>query len=560
MISNLYLVVDSKTMVNNSRSSSKQLLCLLAVAWIIMFFWCFSEQNRQPETNGNIYKAANIHNCEVQTELEYAKIRKQEEHSLKYGSVECDELPRFLGRNDINQIQPPDKEIQLARVLNRNQVDHDQNRLQSNASGVINQHSMSTTCSPKYQVSFIKIHKTGSGAIHNVLLRLALRHNLTVALPSCKSEYRNYQIFPAVAKWQYILNKPPLYNYHGYNIFVDHAFYDRNAQLEYMDQNTIFYTQIRSPFSQAVSGFNHFEGVQMYDLQGLDCPLCTFVLSHEKEFYFHGNRHCWGRSRAAPVTRNFQAFTLGYKNASENNITEFKSHLERLDKELFHVSLLEYIDESNLLLKRKMCWHISDVLHIHTHKTKHKTNISPIAEETQHMAEDKHHELSKLDYMLYEFFKEKHFKEIQQQPADFSEELEQYKTLNSQFSELCDKMCKDFDGVDPSDIDRIRRMLQIGIDIPSSSFNSAFRMTYVDCLLLMTSEVVDKNILKVKQYPEACKDITNFAEFGFTPDDCDFKNHVYPGYHISRFKSKILNKEVCLRNFYIDDINIAFDL
>ena len=55
-------------------------------------------------------------------------------------------------------------------------------------------------------------------------------------------------------------------------------------------------------------------------------------------------------------------------NAYENNITEFKSYLERLDKELFHVSLLEYIDESNLLLKRKMCWHISDVLQIHIHK------------------------------------------------------------------------------------------------------------------------------------------------------------------------------------------------
>ena len=237
-------------------------------------------------------------------------------------------------------------------------------------------------------------------------------------------------------------------------------------------------------------------------------------------------------------------------NAYENNVTEFKSYLERLDKELFHVSILEYIDESNLLLKHKMCWHISDVLHIHTHKTKYNKKISSVAEEITKKAKNKHHKSSKLDYMLYEFFKEKLLKELQQQPADFSKELEQYKALKSQFSELCDKMCKDFESVDPSDIDRIRRMLQHGIDIPSSSFNSAFRMTYVDCLILVSKEIVNKIVLKVEQYPDACKNATKAAEFRLTPDDCDFKNHVYPGYHIKHFKRKFLKKDACLGNFY----------
>ena len=86
-----------------------------------------------------------------------------------------------------------------------------------------------------------------------------------------------------------------------------------------------------------------------------------------------------------------------------------------------------------------------------------------------------------------------------------------------------------FDGVDPSDIDRIRRMLQNGTDILSSSFNSAFRITYVDCLILVSKEIVNKIVLKVQQYPDACKNATKAAEFGLTPDDCDFNNHMYPG-------------------------------
>ena len=82
--------------------------------------------------------------------------------------------------------------------------------------------------------------------------------------------------------------------------------------------------------------------------------LRSVILSGKEEFYFHGNRNCWHPNHAAPVTRNFQAFTLLDINANENNITDFKSYLEQLDNELFHVSLLEYIDESNLLLKRKI--------------------------------------------------------------------------------------------------------------------------------------------------------------------------------------------------------------
>ena len=400
-------------------------------------------------SNGDIYKEANSLDGEVQRYINLVKISEQGRDSLKWGTVEYTETPGLNYRNDIHRIKQPDREVQLARVINPDSIEaqsgQDQNKLQNHTHGVVNQHSISSTCSPKYHVSFTKIHKTGSGANHNLLLRLALRHNLTVALPYCQPGFKKYQILPAVSKRRYTINNPPHQDRHGYNLFFDQAVYDRNAQLKYMAPNTLFYTQIRSPFSQAVSCFKEFGGVKRYGLQSQECPFCSFISSGKEfeETYFQ-IRNCWHPNHAATITRNFQAFTLGYMNAYENNVTEFKSYLEQLDKELFHVSLLECIDESNLLLKRKMCWHISDVLHIHTHKTKYHNNISSVADEITKKAKNKHHESSKLGYMLYEFFKEKLLKELQQQPADFSKELEQYKALKSQFSELCDKMCKDF--------------------------------------------------------------------------------------------------------------------
>ena len=41
-----------------------------------------------------------------------------------------------------------------------------------------------------------------------------------------------------------------------------------------------------------------------------------------------------------------------------------KIHLTGIDKELGLVMITEYSDESNILLRRKMCWDMSDILYI----------------------------------------------------------------------------------------------------------------------------------------------------------------------------------------------------
>ena len=147
-------------MVYISRSFSKRFLVLLAVALIIMLL---IELNVQPVSNGNIYKEANRH------DVEEVQVREQGEDSLKRAPMEYDETPGLPVRDVINQIKQPDREIQLARVINSDSIEaqkgQDQNILQNHTLEAVNHHSISTICSPKYDVSFIKIHKTGSGEI-----------------------------------------------------------------------------------------------------------------------------------------------------------------------------------------------------------------------------------------------------------------------------------------------------------------------------------------------------------------------------------------------------------
>ena len=102
-------------------------------------------------------------------------------------------------------------------------------------------------------------------------------------------------------------------------------------------------------------------------------------------------------------------------------------------------------------------------------------------------------------------------------------------------------MCAAFDDISPTDIPAIRRVLQSGIDIPSSRFYSTFRLTYFDCLALLSREPVMKKVLKVQQYPDACDSKDKVADYALSEEDCDVTNHVYPGYHIKHFKEKVLN-------------------
>ena len=72
----------------------------------------------------------------------------------------------------------------------------------------------------------------------------------------------------------------------------------------------------------------------------------------------------------------------------------------------------------------------------------------------------------------------------------------------------------------------------------------------MDCLLQKSREKYLKTIHKVKQYPSACKQHSHeLANYTLDKQDCDFSNHVYPGFHINKFREQILNKEVCLGDY-----------
>ena len=320
-----------------------------------------------------------------------------------------------------------------------------------------------------------------------------------------------------------------------YNMFFDHAVYSKLEQLQYMAADTAFVTQIRHPLTHLTSILKHFNykgGAE------------TFLQDAQRQDITFASQSCYPANTTIKVTKNLMTFTLGYMKADDNDVGDFTTYLSKLVDELQFVSILEQKLESMLLLKRKLCWSIKDVLHIHTHKRFLHDSNSRVNKTLEGM----HRMHSPLDYLLYQQFETKLRAEISSQDSSFKEELEEYRTLQENFTSLCRQLCYDVDGI--TEVKTVQSILSKDTTIRPTKHNPEFSLSYTDCLWAMAPEYVVKVMLKIKQYPGACTAL--MGEIGLEPIDCDFKNHVYPGYHINTFRSFFSNRKACLDNTYND--------
>ena len=263
-----------------------------------------------------------------------------------------------------------------------------------------------------------------------------------------------------------------------------------------------------------------------------------FLESKPKNIFLNGSK-CFPPVVKFPVARNFQAFTMGYAKAAENNVTDFKSFLETLDKTLEVVTILEDLDASLILLKRKFCWDFKDILYIHIHKRvgnndRKRNDLLKI-----------HKKWSTLDYILYDHFHNK-FQDASNEMPDFQQEVNEFRNVAKIFNTFCNDMCHDFKGITRSEMQKIRNKLKKSIKIPEGRFHDGFSVTYQDCLILMAREQTNKILLKLRQYPAACANQTMARSVNLEEKDCEVQKHVYPGYHINVFEKVVLRTEVCL--------------
>ncbi|XP_035658503.1 galactose-3-O-sulfotransferase 2-like isoform X4 [Branchiostoma floridae] len=102
------------------------------------------------------------------------------------------------------------------------------------------------------------------------------------------------------------------------------------------------------------------------------------------------------------------------------------------------VLITEYWEESLVLLRRKFCWRLYDILHttqkLHALHTK-KEHVSLTTEQ-----EETHRKMSNVDYMMYDYLNKTFWQRVTNEGPEFWEEVTYYKTLNSEVNKHCNSV------------------------------------------------------------------------------------------------------------------------
>ncbi|KAH9493216.1 Galactose-3-O-sulfotransferase 3 [Bulinus truncatus] len=282
-------------------------------------------------------------------------------------------------------------------------------------------------CAPAKNVAFVKTHKTGGTTTAIIFLNYALANNLTVALPNTP---RNSKSYNYISKPGEVMNRnmicPLPEDRREYNILFHHSIYNRTAFREIMPRDSVYVTILREPFDQFVSTFLYYEihlRLRRFPKFDMLRPISAFLTNPDK-FISKGHNFTY--------TKNKLAQDLGFSDVHLRNQSALKEYLRILEKDFALVMILEYFDESLLLLKRELCWGLQDVIY-------KISNVNPAKRKFSFTDDDRvaHKAHSSLDYVVYDHFLNIFQRKLSSQDSSFYQELEYFRDLLKRVHIVC---------------------------------------------------------------------------------------------------------------------------
>ncbi|XP_020646130.1 galactose-3-O-sulfotransferase 4 [Pogona vitticeps] len=200
-------------------------------------------------------------------------------------------------------------------------------------------------CQPRQHLVFLKTHKTGSSTIINILHRYGEEHALRFALPA-RYQFSYPNLFQArkVKGW-HPRGRP-------FDILCHHMRFNLLEVQKVMHSDSFYFSIVRDPVSLAESAFSYYRGVApAFRRAG---SLAEFLASPQR-FYRFGER---GNHYA----RNLLWFDFGLDPPAVPGLAPIKDALLELQRVFHLVLLMEYMDESLILLRDALCWSLEDVV------------------------------------------------------------------------------------------------------------------------------------------------------------------------------------------------------
>ena len=127
-------------------------------------------------------------------------------------------------------------------------------------------------------------------------------------------------------------------------------------------------------------------------------------------------------------------FDLGLRTTDYHKPEMVRDAILDIDDKFTLVLIYEYLDESLVMLKRKLCWELDDVVYLKFHYQLHggRTHQNTSGNITEQI-----YRWNNADTMLYQFFNETLWNEIRLEGKEFFEELHEFRTKHEEMEHDC---------------------------------------------------------------------------------------------------------------------------
>ena len=302
---------------------------------------------------------------------------------------------------------------------------------------------MEEKCHARKNIVFIKTFKTGGSTLSNILSRFAMKHNIFI---------------PSIQLGEILgLHNRPLGKF---NLIQRHSLYNRTYFSDVMPNDTIYVTQLRQPLAQLISMLNF---KQYYNV--------TDPLKHYPVYFEEKNKYLEDSWKQLSIPKNVSDY-------------ELQLHLKQLEREFDLITITEQFDLSLLLLRRKLCWDISDMIYIPLKIATYKFNRNLSSSNKQHdqILNERFKTLNPHAYRLYNYFNRSLSDLIIRAGEDLKEELVFFQDLNNNVSKYCSKYIEHIIQDSNSFLNVINSSEVL--DIPASRWGTAHTMDPIECAMM----------------------------------------------------------------------------
>ncbi|XP_077814285.1 galactose-3-O-sulfotransferase 2 isoform X4 [Macaca mulatta] len=286
---------------------------------------------------------------------------------------------------------------------------------------------------PVTNIMFLKTHKTASSTVLNILYRFAETHNLSVALPAGLHVHLGY---PRLFLARYVEGVELQQHF---NIMCNHLRFNLPEVQKVMPNNTFYFSILRNPVFQLESSFIYYK---TYTPAFLRAPSLDAFLASPRTFY---NDSLLLKNVYA---KNNMWFDFGFDPNAPREEGYVRARIAEVERRFQLVLIAEHLDESLVLLRRRLRWALDDVVafRINARSARSVTRLAP---ETRERARS----WCALDWRLYEHFNRSLWGQLRAElgPRRLRGEVERLRARRRELATLCLQ-----DGGEPKNRTQIR--------------------------------------------------------------------------------------------------------